>query len=107
MVVYVKRFDILPDKVEAYTEWIKNFWGLTLAVRGVEEVGAYRTAASSQGKVVALFHFKDLETWAEWFSNTELKKFLDELSKYITNETSELWEPSPIAPEPVPAKSNP
>ena len=106
MVVYVKRFDILPDKVEAYTEWIKNYLPLTLAVRGAEELRAYRTAVSSKGHIVALYHFKDLEAWAEWFSNTELKKFLNELSKYITNETSELWEPSPIVPEPIKAKSN-
>ena len=101
MVLYVMRFNILPDKVDKYNKWIENYYRLTLAVRGVVEFRAYRTLASSQGHIVATYEFKNMGTWAKWYSSNELQKFLDELKKYVTNLTFELWGPSPIVPEPI------
>ena len=107
MVLYVIRFDVLPDKMDKYPKWIENYYRLTLAVRGVEEMRAYRTLASSQGHVIATYEFKNMETWAKWRSHKEIIKFLDELKKFVTNMTFELWGPSPIVPEPLHPGSNP
>ena len=95
------RFDIRPDKVEEYAEWVEKFYRLTLDVRGVEEFRAYRTKVSSQGHVIVTYEFKNMEAWAKWYENEELQKFLDELRKYVTNMTSELWGSSPIVPKPI------
>ena len=106
MVLYVMRFNILPDKVDKYNKWIDNYYRLTLAVRGVVELRGYRTLASSQGHVVVTYEFKNMGTWAKWRSHKEITKFLDELSKLVTNMTFELWGPSPIVPEPIRPENN-
>lgn len=101
MVLYVIRFDILPDKVKEYTKWIDSFLKITWIVPGMEEFRAYRTVVSSQGYAVGTFEFKNMNAWAKWNSNKEIQKFLDELRKFVTNMTFELWGPSPIYPEPI------
>ena len=101
MVLYVVRFDILPDKEKEYTKWIKNFLKFPLVVQGVEEFRGYRAAASSHGYCVATYEFKNMVTWAKWRSHKEIIKFLEALNKYVTNMTFELWGPSPIVPEPI------
>ena len=106
MVLYVVRFDILPDKMEKYPKWIKNYYRNTIEVRGVKEFRGYRTLASSQGNVVVTYEFKNMETWAKWRSHMEIIKFLEELRKFVTNMTFELWGPSPIVPEPLHPENN-
>ena len=107
MVLYVVRFDIHPDKVKEYTKWIDSFLKITWIVPGVEEFRAYRTIVSSQSNVVGTFEFKNMGTWAKWRSHKEITKFLEELSKFVTNFTSELLGPSPIVPEPLRPGNNP
>ena len=107
MVLYVVRYDILPDKMEKYPKWIENYYRLTLAVRGVEELRAYRSLASSCGHIVATYQFKNLETWAKWRSHKEIIKFFDELRRYVTHLTFEIWGPSPVIPEPLHPENEP
>lgn len=100
MVLYIVKWDIHPDKVEAYQRWTKSAIERTLAVPGVIEFRAYRTSVGSL-QVVITYEFADLATWAAWRANTEVEKVLDELRTLTTNVTSELWGPSPVVPKPI------
>lgn len=44
MVLLVQKWDIHPDKLEAYTKWTESAIQRTLAVPGVVEFRAYRAA---------------------------------------------------------------
>lgn len=101
MVLYIMRWDIVPDKMEAYLKWSEGAIRRTVAAPGVIEFRAYRTAASPPGQVVVTYEFKDMVAWAEWYSQEDVRKVRDELSTLTTNWTAELWGPSPVVPEPI------
>ena len=100
MVLYVTKWDILPDKVEAYAEWAKSAIPRVLAIPGVVEIRGYRPATGAH-QIVVTYEFADLAAWAAWESNEESQKINDEGRTYITNVSSELWGPSPIVTEPI------
>jgi antibiotic biosynthesis monooxygenase (ABM) superfamily enzyme len=99
-VLYVVRWDVLPDKTESYTQWAQSAISRTLAVPGVTEFRAYRPATGSS-RAVIIYEFADMTTWASWYANEDAQKVLDELHTFATNITKELWGPSPIVPEPI------
>ncbi len=100
MVLYVMKWDILPDKVEAYMKWTEGAIQRTLAVPGVAEFRAYRpTTGASQ--VVVTYEFDDMATWAAWQTHEDTQKVLDELRTLAANVTIELWGPSPVVPKPI------
>jgi|Deesub1362A_J573_1020465.scaffolds.fasta_scaffold01064_13 antibiotic biosynthesis monooxygenase (ABM) superfamily enzyme len=99
-VLYVIKWDILPDKIESYTQWTQSAIQRILAVPGVIEFRAYRSATGSSQAVVT-YEFADMATWAAWYSNEEVQKVLNELRTFATNISMELLGPSPIVPEPV------
>jgi len=47
MVLYVVKWDIHPDKADAYLEWSKTAIPRTFAVPGVVEFRAYRSAGGA------------------------------------------------------------
>ncbi len=100
MVLYVLRWDILPDKAEAYLKWVYGAIKRVLAVPGVVEFRAYRPAAGGP-QVTVTYEFGDFATWAAWYTNEECQKALDELRAYAANITTELWGPSPAVPKPI------
>jgi quinol monooxygenase YgiN len=100
MVLYVVKWDIHPDKVDAYLEWLKSAVPRTLAVPGVVEFRGYRGAVSAS-QVVATYEFADLAAWAAWFSHEDAQKVWSELHTLALNVTAELWGPSPTAPSPI------
>ena len=100
MVLYLMKWDIHPDKVEAYLKWTESAIKRTLAAPGVVEFRAYRPATGASQVVVA-YEFADLTTWATWYANEDVQKVLDELRTLALNVTSELWGPSPVVPQPI------
>ena len=100
MVLYVTKWDIRPEKAEAYAQWAESAIRRALGVPGVVEFRAYRPATGSY-QVVETYEFADMAAWAAWQSNEDVQKGLDEARAYITNVSSELWGPSPIVPEPI------
>ncbi len=100
MVLYVVKWDIHPDKVNAYLEWVKTSVPHTLAVPGVTEFRAYRAATGSH-QVVVTYEFADMDTWATWWSHEEMQQVLSELHTLALNVTTELWGPSPVVPAPI------
>ncbi|MCR4405545.1 MAG: antibiotic biosynthesis monooxygenase [Anaerolineae bacterium] len=100
MVLYVVKWDIHPDKADAYLEWTKRAIPRTLAVPGVVEFRAYRSASGATQAVVT-YEFADMAAWAAWWSHENIQQVLNELHTLALNVTTELWGPSPVVPEPV------
>jgi len=100
MVLYVMKWDILPDRVEAYTEWTKSAIPRSLAVPGVVEFRAYRPATGAS-QVVVTYEFADLAAWAAFYAHEDIQRILDELRTFTANVITELWGPSPVVPEPI------
>ncbi len=100
MVLYVTKWDILPDKAEAYSRWTGPAIQRVLAVPGVAEFRGYRPATGAS-QVVVTYEFTDLATWAAWYAHEDVQKVFDELRTFVTNVSIELWGPSPIVPKPI------
>jgi len=100
MVLYVMKWDIHPDKVEAYLKWSQSAIQRTLAVPGVVEFRAYRGVTGAP-QVVVTYEFADLAAWAAYYAHEDIQKVLDELRTLTLNVTTELWGPSPVVPRPI------
>jgi antibiotic biosynthesis monooxygenase (ABM) superfamily enzyme len=100
MVLYVMKWDIHPDKAEAYLEWTQNAIGRTLTAPGVVEFRAYRPASGSS-QAVTTYEFADMAAWAAWQNNEDVQTVLTELRTLALNVNMEVWGPSPVVPEPI------
>lgn len=100
MFLYVLKWDIIPGKVEDYLNWAAIAIGRTVRAPGVQEFRAYRPVAG-KSEVVVTYEFADFNAWETWFNNQVIQEIFDQLFNLTTNVERELWEPSPIAPEPV------
>jgi quinol monooxygenase YgiN len=100
MVLHVVKWDIHPDKVEAYIKWTESAIKRTLAVPGVVEFRAYRPATGAS-QVVVTYEFADWATWAAWYGNEDIQKVVNERRTLTLNESNELWGPSPVVPAPI------
>jgi quinol monooxygenase YgiN len=100
MVLYITKWNIHPDKAEAYAAWARGAIQRTLAVGGVTEFRAYRPA-SGAFQVVVTYEFADLAAWAVWHDAAVVQDVHTELHTLATDITIELWGPSPVAPQPI------
>jgi len=100
MVLYVVKWNVHPDKVEAYTKWTKSAIERQIGVKGVVEFRAYRAAAGTH-RMVVTYEFPDMATWAAWDSHEDIQKTRNELGTFASDVTTELWGPSPVVPKPI------
>jgi len=100
MVLYVMRWNIHPDKPQAYVEWTASAIRRTTAAPGVVEFRAYRPASGSH-QVAITYEFAEMAAWAAWYSNEDVQKVFTEVRTLATDVTSELWGPSPVVPTPI------
>lgn len=100
MVLYVVKWDIHPDKTEAYLKWLDSSIPRTLAIPGVVEFRAYRGAVGAP-QIIATYEFADVASWATWFMNEDAQKVWTELHTLGLNVTAELWNTSPNVPAPI------
>ena len=99
MVLYVLKWDILPESREEYHRWITPAIERSLAVPGVVECRAYETVAGPHRKVVS-YEFADLAAWQAWYAHEDVQRVLDELNALTTNRTRDLWGPTGVALRP-------
>jgi len=100
MVLYVMKWNIHPDKVEAYLKWTESAIQRALAVPGVVELRVYRPATGAH-QIVAAYEFADFAAWAAWYSNAEVQKIVDELHTIAIDVTTDLWGPARNVPKPL------
>ena len=102
MVLYVMKWDIRPDKAEAYLEWVQGAIQRNLAAPGVVEFRAYRgVAGPPPAQVVISYEFADLGAWASWYADPGVQQSVQEVRAYVENLSAELWGPSPVVPAPI------
>jgi quinol monooxygenase YgiN len=100
MVLHVSKYDIHPDKLEAYLKWVEGAIKRILALPGVVEFRAYRTVAGSS-QLVTTIEFADMAACAAAVSNADMQKLSMELHTLALNVTVEVWGPSPVVPVPI------
>ncbi len=100
MVFHVLRYNILPDKAEAYNEWVGPAIQRVLAVPGVVELRAYRPI-TGPFQVISTWEFANLATWSAWYAHEDVQKAHSELRAFTADLTPELWGSSPVVPEPI------
>ena len=100
MVLYCFKWNIHPDKVQAYAAWSKSAIQRTLAAGGVTEFRGYRPA-SGAFQVVVTYEFATMAAWAAWQEEESVQAVFSEVHTLVTDVTAELWGPSPIMPQPI------
>ena len=100
MVLHVMKYDIHPDKQEAYLKWVEGAVKRSLAVPSVVEFRAYRPAAGSS-QIASTWEFADMAAWAAWSSSADVQKLQSELHQFALDLTIEVWGPSPVVPVPI------
>ena len=100
MVLYVMKWDILPEKEKAYLKWFEGAIERTLTGPGVVEFRAYRPT-NGNSQVVATYEFANLAAWSAFYADEDIQKVWDELKTLTTNLSTELWGPSPVVPKPI------
>jgi quinol monooxygenase YgiN len=100
MVLQVMKWDIHPDKTDAYLKWTEGAIKRTVAVPGVVEFRAYR-AVTGSSQIVVTYEFADMAAWAAWQSSDEVQKVRAELGTMGLNVEVEVWGPSPVIPAPI------
>jgi quinol monooxygenase YgiN len=100
MVLCVFKWNIHPDKMEAYAAWAQSAIQLTLAAGGVSEFRGYRPA-SGAFQVVVTYEFETMVAWAAWQEKEAVQAVITELHTLAADVNTELWGPSPIVPRPI------
>lgn len=100
MLLYVVRWDIPAEQSDDYLGWVRSAIKRTTSVPGVIELRSYRPVAG-ETQVVTIFEFNDFESWSAWFNHQKVQTVFEEMFHMVTNVRRELWEPSPILPEPI------
>jgi antibiotic biosynthesis monooxygenase (ABM) superfamily enzyme len=100
MILYVQKYDIIPDKAEAYNEWAKTAIRRILAAPGVVEFRGYRPLSGTSQATVTI-EFADLDAFAAFYADENMQQVLAERHAYEINITTELWGTSPVVPEPL------
>lgn len=99
MVLYIMRWDVHPDKADAYLKWTESAIKRTV-VPGVVEFRGYRPASGSS-QIAVTYEFPDMAAWAAWQVKEDTQKVQNELRTLALNVTTELWGPSPVVPAPI------
>jgi antibiotic biosynthesis monooxygenase (ABM) superfamily enzyme len=101
MILHVTKYDIHPDKLEAYQKWTEGaIKRAVFGVPGVVEFRAYRSATGSS-QIVLTYEFADLAAWAAWNSSAAMQELQGEVHTLALNVSNEVWGPSPVVPAPI------
>jgi quinol monooxygenase YgiN len=100
MVLSVVKYNIHPDKAEAFQAWVPRTIPQILALTGVVEFRAYRPASGSW-QIVTTTEFIDMAACASAISGDVWQQINNELHTLALDITVEIWGPSPVVPQPL------
>lgn len=100
MLLYVMKWNVHPDKGEAYAKFAQGAIPRTVGVPGVVEFRGYRPA-SGASQVVGTYEFADMAAWTAWYNHDDIQQVVADLRAVANDVTMEIWGPSPIVPEPI------
>lgn len=98
--IYLQKYDILPEKAEAYRAWAIEAIPRIRALPGLVELRGYRSIAGP-AQVSVIYEFKDMTGLGRFQSHEEFLALDEELRCLVSNLTTEIWGPSPYAPMPL------
>jgi len=101
MVLYVMRYDLRPEKANEYiNSWIPSAIERIRAIPGLVELRAYRPVAGSH-QIAVTYEFADMAAFASYVSHGDFQTLMMEVRTFVTNVSTEVWGPSPLAPQPI------
>ena len=100
MVLYVMKYDISPGMAEQYGAWVMGAIKRLMNVPGVIELQGYRPVAGTS-QVASFYVFPDMEAFGKWVTDDVVREEFAKARDYLSNVTTEVWGPSPFAPEPI------
>lgn len=100
LILYTVRFDVHPAVGDEYSLWTGSALARVSQVGGVRELRVFQTAAGSP-MVNLTFQFDNSDAWSQWIFHPEVQKVFEELARFSLDLKLELWEPSPMIPQPL------
>ncbi|MDE3089771.1 MAG: antibiotic biosynthesis monooxygenase [Chloroflexota bacterium] len=100
MVLLVTKYDIHPDKVDAFRRFAEDMLKRIPTLPGLVEFRAYRGLAGAP-RVIETWEFADMAAFAAWWTSEEVQKQVTEFTPFVLNRTRELWDTSPNVPTPI------
>ena len=104
MALIITSWDLPADKalLEQYNrkskEWVKK----TLSQPGVKEFRAYREPLRNSPEVMVHIEFDSLESIIRYLKSEDTRNTNDEMIELgCSNITNEMWDGSPLIPEPL------
>ena len=107
MIEVALTYDLLPGiDQDAYFQFLKKAIVLIFQQRGIIEIRAKRSL-SGPPDILIMLTWETVADWSRFESTREWITLIEELKKsFVLNMKSQVWGPSPIAPEPLrPSKS--
>lgn len=103
MALGVLSWDLPPaERMEAYNEGAKVWISTVLKQPGVKEFRAYRNFYRTTPHVMTHTEFDSLESWLNFLKSDDYAAIVnDMLALGCTNLSAEVWDVSPVAPEPL------
>ena len=101
MVLYIMKYDVLPDKMEAFIKWAKEAAiPRILKIPGLNEFRSYRPVTGSF-QIATTYEFTDMAACAAWLAHPDYQTMMSDFRPFAANVTAEVWGPSPVVPEPL------
>ena len=103
MALGILSWDLPPaDKLEAYTEATKTWIGLVLRQPGVKEFRAYRNPLGVTPQVITHAEWDSMASWLKFTQSDDYAFIVADIrAKGCTNLAAEVWDASPVVPEPL------
>ena len=104
MALGIVSWDLPPaEQLEKYSEKSRNHWIPTLLKQpGVKEYRVYRNPFHTTPQVTGHLEFDKMESWLKFIESKDYAEIISGLrSMGCTNLSAEVWDASPIIPEPL------
>jgi hypothetical protein len=91
------------EQMKAYGEKAQSDWIPTVLKQpGVKEYRAYRSPTHTTPEVVSQTEFDSMNSLMQFLASDDYSRIMRELrATGVTNISAEIWDASPIAPEPL------
>lgn len=97
MVVYIQKYNVIPEKREEWQTWAQVAIPDILKVPGLIDLSAHRPVTGDH-EVALLYTFDSLDDWSSWINSVTMQRLLVESRQYEADLTFELWNSSAVVP---------
>jgi len=104
MALSILSYDLpSPEQIETYNEKARTKWiPIVLKQPGVKEFRAYRNPYRTMPQVATHTEFDSLASWLKFVESEDFAAIMAGLrAAGCTNLSTEVWDTSPVAPEPL------